>query len=311
MALSWSTLRSIPRLDTYKEAKEWHDNVTPIRCDKYKTRPCARRDQKWFSIWMQGNEVHVGYGAGELKNRQSLVSWHPSGTITVHKRNRRSSASDNQRRSHLIGIEFKTHRFDTWTKCAWYDNGVKHKGWLPINCNGQTGWSEDTKPADSVFVRDASGDLLFMNYKYPVTHKLNRPALNEALKDYDQFLNWVTGMTKLQGGRLKFADETRVEYFGWSGHNNWNGQPIPNPPPNVNCGPDAEKNKQQFLGWMRSADTDDWMRAAMTMSYYFMQQPREALLYLLFKTDHASLFIPQCHKDGKLVTDRYKRYLRA
>lgn len=230
MALNYDTLYAIPRLTNYAEAKKWHDDVVPIRGDEHGTRPCGRRDQKWFSIWMRNNDVHVGYGSGELEKRQSLVIYHKDGTITVEKRNRWSSASDNERRNRLLGIEFKTHQYDTWVHCAWYDGGQKRKGYLPVKCNGQRGW--DAIPAQSTFVRDSAGDMVFLNYTYPVTHKVDRPAMNQALKPFRSFITFIEGLRKLQGTKhLGFSQETYAEYFGWADSLDWHGNRRANVPP--------------------------------------------------------------------------------
>lgn len=71
MAISWDTYYAIPSLKNYTEAKEHHDRVIPIRGDLHNTRPCGRRDQKWFSIWeAEDKSIVVGYGA---RDRKSVV----------------------------------------------------------------------------------------------------------------------------------------------------------------------------------------------------------------------------------------------
>ncbi len=65
--------------------------------------------------------MHVGYGNGELSKRQTLVAYHPGGTIAIHRRNRWSSASTNERLDRLLGGNFRTHQYDTWVRCKWFD----------------------------------------------------------------------------------------------------------------------------------------------------------------------------------------------
>lgn len=310
MALNWKTYNSIPRLYNYAEAKRWHDDVTPIRGDEHKTKPCARRDQKWFSIWMRGKDVHVGYGSGKVEERQSLVIYHSDGTITLEKRNRWSSASDHERRVRLLGTDFRTHQYDTWVRCAWFDGGKKRKGFLPLHCNGQQNW--DAVPASSTFVRDKDGDLVFLNYTYPTTHKPNKVRLKEALEPFAPFVQFVEGIRKLQGGhRLEFNEDTRAEYFGWSEGTNYQGKHYPNSAPQLFWGSEAEVNREQFCRWAMSDDLGDRMKAAITMVHNSPDKAPAFLRDLLLRERPIELLTEEVHTEGKLVTDRYKRYLRG
>ena len=308
MALGWRTYRSIPRLGNYAEAKRWHDDVAPIRGDEHGTRPVGRRDQKWFSIWMEGGTVHVGYGNGELSKRQTLVAYHPGGTIAIHRRNRWSSASTNERLGRLLGGNFRTHQYDMWVRCKWFDNGTVRSGYLPLKSNGERKW--DATDAVSTFVRGEGGELVYLNYTYPVTHKPNKVRLKEALAPFVPFIQFVEGLRKLQGGDyLTFTQETRAEFFGWADGVDYRGQRRTNPVPNLHWGDDPETLRAQFFAWARSDDPDDRMRAAITM----VNNNRQTTVYqfftdMLLKADH-SILDTEVHTDGRLVKDRYKRYL--
>lgn len=307
MALNWTTYRSIPRLNNYAEAKQWHDDITPIRGDEHGTRPCGRRDQKWFSIWMRDKTVHVGYGAGELSQRQTLVAFDPNGTITIHRRNRWTSASTNERLDRLLGGGFRTHQYDTWVRCKWLDNGVTRRGWLPLKSNGERKW--DAEDAVSTFVRDSAGDLVYLNYTYPVIHKPNKVRLKEAFAPYAEFVKFVEGLAKLQGGRLDFTEETRAEFFGWSDYTDYRGKTPAASAPNLYWGVDPHQNRAQFFKWARSEDMDDRMRAAII----YWQNDRDANMKAFFteqllKADR-SILDAEVRTEGKLVTDRYKRFL--
>ena len=308
MALGWRTYRSIPRLGNYAEAKRWHDDVAPIRGDEHGTRPVGRRDQKWFSIWMEGGTVHVGYGNGELSKRQTLVAYHPGGTIAIHRRNRWSSASTNERLDRLLGGNFRTHQYDMWVRCNWFDNGTVRNGYLPLKSNGERNW--DATDAVSTFVRGEGGELVYLNYTYPVTHKPNKVRLKEAIAPFVPFIQFVENLRKLQGGDyLTFTQETRAEFFGWADERDYHGNMRPNPHPNLYWGDDLVANRQQFLAWAASDALDDRMRAAITMvNNRGTGNTRTFFTDMLLKADH-SLFDAEVHTDGRLVKDRYKRYL--
>lgn len=312
MAISWDTYYALPKLDNYTEAKRHYDNVAPILRDEYKTRPAGRRSQKWCSIWeAEDKSICIGYGAGEIKDRSPFISYQPSGTITLHVFGRHSSASTNERMQRILGIDVSTHQYDTWVRCHWYAEGKRQQGYMPLHRNHKADWS-DKEGRNSVFVREKDGALVFLNYTYPVTHKLNRPAVKEALAPSEPFLNWVNAMCKLQGVKhIHFEDETRAEYFGWSEYKDWKGRVVPNPPPNTRWARDVEANRAQFLEWAQSDSVDDWMRAAITVQWNATETPRAFLLDQMLSTDPDNLLIKEVHTGGRKVTDRYKRYLRA
>lgn len=312
MAISWDTYYALPHLANYTEAKQHYDKVVPIRGDEYNTKPAGRRDQKWCSIWeAEDKSICIGYGARPIEHRQPFVSFQPSGTITIHTFGRWSSASTNERAQRILGMAVQTHQYDTWVQCSWYDNGVRRRGYLPLHRDHKQGWS-DKEGKSSVFVREKNGELVFLNYAYPITHKLNRPAINAALEPAKPFLNWVSAMLKLQGtDRLVFERETQAEYFGWSNWKDWRGVEQPNNPPRLDWGDNVEANRTQLMGWVQSDSVDDWMRAAITLAYYNEAPiPRGNLIDLVIKTDPDNLLIPQVHTRGNKVTDKYKKYLR-
>ena len=313
MALAWSTFKAIPTLRNYTEAKDWHDHVNPIRGDAHGTRPVGRRDQKWFNIWDKRDAIHVGYGT-DPESRQSLVSYHKDGTILVHKRNRWASASDNERLNRLLNSDVRTHQYDVWIGCAWYDGGVKRKGHLPLQCNGQRNW--DAAPKTSVFTRDSEGSLVYLNYTYPVTHKPNKVRLKEAIEPLRSFITFAEGLRKLQGSDSLLLDvETRAEFFGWDAPwKDWNGvvHPRAKPAPTLLWGDEAAANREQFFKWATSDDHTDRMRAVVTMSNHDHLKPTLGFLKdMMFRTNPDELLEKTVQTSGTFVTDRYKRYFRG
>lgn len=309
MAINFNTYYAIPRLYTYVEALTHYTKTKPIRGDANETRPCGRREQPWFSIWQDDKDksIHVGYGRGELSSRQTIVQYHASGVISVRRRNRWGSASTNERMQRLLGVTFKTHQYDTWVKCAWYDNGELRSGWLPTQNNNQRKWDGDD--AVSNFVRGEGDNLIFLNYTYPVTHKLNRAALKEVMRPYQPFLAYVEGIRKLQGGdgRLFFPKEVYAEYFGWSGFKDWNGNDAPNYPGSLRYSPTMEQNIKQLFAWMGTDDLDGWMKAALSLAQSgHHTKPVDDVLAMVLRRDRDTVLEATVHKDGKLVKDRYR-----
>ena len=315
MALTYETYYALPSLRNYQQARDHHDKIKPIRGDAHETRPVGRRDQKWMSIWEDPKDksIHVGYGARAMETRTPLVSYRPDGGIEVCLAKRWHSAPDNERIQRLLGTSLQTHQYDTWISCHWYDDGVKNNGMLPLLRQPQKDKSD--APTVSKFTRDGDGHLVFVNYKYPRKHKINRERYNEATKPLKPFINYVTGLQKLQGNdRLELSEETKAEYFGWSPQPDWRGQRVANKPPNLNVWPIEQRPAvwQQCVAWMRSDNVDDWMRAAIAMSSvtydFFGSRSLDAELQERILREDITLFDEEVVKTGKLVRDKHRRY---
>lgn len=297
MAISWDTYRTIPALLSYAEAKKHHDDVVPIRGDEHKTRPCARRDQKWFSIWEANNAIHVGYGSHAHEGRQKLVTFEPSGTVTVHGRGRGGSAATNERLSKLLGTTFQTHQYDVWVQCSFFDNGEHKCGSLPLR-----------RDVPSTFVRGSEYGLTFVNYKFPVTHRINKPKLKEVLRPMLPFLSYVEGLAKLQERATPtFTAETIAEVYGWADE----ARRRANPPPSLRWGNEVQQNREEFFRLVASDDHEDRFKAAIMLSYnsYYNSSARETLMEKLMRAKPNDIFDKQEHRDGLLVKDRYRRFM--
>lgn len=296
MALNWTTYRAIPRLTNYTEAKEWHDDTLPIRGDANKTRPAGRRDQKWFSIWEHKNAIHVGYGGREPEHRKELVTFEKSGAIVVNPY-QYQGASTNERLSKLLGTTFKTYQYDTWVNCLYYENGKLTTGWLPVPRD---------RPAR--FVREGDA-LVFVNYSYPVTHKVSREKMKAKLGEYAEFIKYMRGVWKLADGRPSFTTETRAEAFGTS-FNEWIKRQEANRPPQLRWGGDVQQNRQQFFEWAASSDPMDHLRAAITLNNVsYNQSPVESFKEYVVRTYKEGVLDKVEHREGKLVKDRMKLWL--
>lgn len=296
MALSWSTYRAIPFLRDYAAAKEHHDNIKPIRGDEHATRPVGRRDQKWFSIWESKDAIHVGYGAKALDGRNPIVTYQKSGSIIVTPHYR--GASTNERLSRLTGETYKTHQYDTWVRCSFFDNGEKRHGWLPM------------RDGPNMLVRDGDSGLTFINYTFPKTHKIDKEKMKAKLEEYQPFLQYLRGLWKLADGALRFEEATAIECFG-STQAPWINRTIPNNPPNLRWGADKDDARALFFSWAASTDPMDQLRAAITITRmaYWGQNPLEVFQEYVIRTYKDAVLHATEHREGKFVTDRLRRLI--
>jgi hypothetical protein len=301
MAINWETYRSIPLLQDYAAAKKWHDSLVPIRGDEYKTRPAGRRNQKWFSIWEAEGAIHVGYGCGPLDKRTKLVTFEPSGSIVLTPSRHRGAAT-HERLSKLLGETFQTHQYDTWVNCAFFDNGVYRRGWLSL---------PNEQPA--IFMREGPNDLVFVNYKFPVTHHVSKDKAKEVLRPFVPFLTYLEGIAKLQGRALpEFSQETKAEVFGWRDGPAWSAYPAPNLPPNLFWGSEVDRYRADFFDLATSDDHMDKLRAAITLCHntQWGQSARQGFMDQLMRSRPNDIFDKVEHRNGKLVKDRYRRFVR-
>ena len=292
MAISWDTYITIPTLLDYAAAKKHHDDIVPIRGDAEKTRPCARRDQKWFSIWEAEGAIHVGYS-----NRTKLVTYEPSGSIMVHSRGRGCSAATNERISKLLKAEFQTYQYDVWVRCAFYDNG-----------EGKGGWMQLRHKEPSMFLRNTDGGLTFMNYKFPVTHQLNKVKVKEILRPFLPFITYMDGIAKLQdAATARFNTDTIAEVFGWADE----GRKQPNRIPQLRWGNDVEHDREEFFRLAVSDDHYDRLKAAITLSnaVYYGDNTRTGVMEQIMRGRPNDIFDKKEHRDGKFVKDRYRRFV--
>jgi hypothetical protein len=295
MALAWETYRAIPTLNNYAEAKAWYDNTAPIRGDKHNTKPVGRRDQAWFSIWESKDAIHVGYGRREIKDRTPIVTYKKEGSIILSMGYR--GASNNERLQRLLGVAFQTYQYDTWVNCAYYENGETKYGWMPI------------KPSHkAMFVRDGTA-LVFVNYKYPTTHKINKERMKAFLDDYKPFLTYISGLHKLhRDERMRFSEETKLEAFGVNPF--YGDRNIANAPPNLRWGANMNEHREKFFAWAKSDDPMDQLRAAITivnMSYW--DHPIETFKEYVIRTYKEAVLDAVEHRNGQLVRDKLRNLL--
>lgn len=298
MALNWTTYRAIPQLLTYAAAKDWHDNTKPIRGDEHGTRPCGRRDQKWFSIWEDRGAIHVGYGSGALDERQKLVTFNGSGSIIVYCHSKHGSASTNERIGQLLNVNVGTYQYDTWIKCAYYDNGTKNFGYQKLATGGP-----------NEFVRDGNNHLVFLNYKYPVTHKINRQKMKEVMQPFAPFMQYVEGLRKLNDGYLTISDETKLEVFPPTDAIRW--APVPNLRwVNSRLGKTVQEVRAEFFQWVQSEDATDMLKAAVVLHHNcsYRADPLATLREYVLRTYGEAVVDKYEHRDGKLVRDRLRNY---
>jgi hypothetical protein len=253
----------------------------------------------------------MGYGYDKITERKRAVTWHKTGLISIYAHPWSSGASHNERVGHVVGITMQTHQYDAWVRCRWFDDGVPRCGWLPLRTEepapGVKRW--EAPPTPSNFVRSPEGGLTFINYKYPITHKLNREAYARRMDPYKPFLRYVEGLRKLQGnqnGKLEFDRELLLEMFPSP------TSPLYNSIPHIRGMYGGSAEQIGFKKLALSTDTGDLLKAAIILnqSTYWGESPANTFTDNFLRMHRDEVLTTAVYKGGNLVKDKYRRYFR-
>lgn len=313
MALSWTTLRTIPSLHTYEAAAAHEANVKPIRGDKYNTKPLGRRDMKFNYIRrLECGDIVVGRGwpGEESEGASHIVRYHVDGTITLYANRWRQKATRND----IIGALLPGY-CKTYGGKAWY---VTHGTNTPLKTyeRGGTRFKHDERgalrPVDS-------------NVGEVITHVLNRKAIKEGLAPYQQFLGFAVGMLRVRGceppSHSELVDVVGKEEAQRLDPEHWSTR---------REGKQAEA-AAGLLALMRSEEPEDNYKAYVVMARNipfhgpYLSRPgsgysralddrdetwRNKMVSYLCWSDLEKYLVRKVHTDGKLHKDRYAQYAR-
>lgn len=328
MGLSWNTYHALPTLYNYAAAEKWEQNVKPIRGDARGTKPLGRRDQKWRGIYRAEDgsiRVNEGYDYEAMRKIESvkermeannyryapqdlvpqdLITFHKSGVVEVSVKY--SSATLNEVFGSVLSMRVRTHQYDSWVNCSWYDSGELRSGWMPLH---------KTKP--NLFMRDGRDGRnernhrwVFLNYTYPTNRKINREGAKAIKARYAPALDYIANMEKLMGKSLSFDNETRGEVWGWKTHPGGNrGPDIPPQPAAVRWAVAEEKARtaSNMFTLLESTDTQDHFKLLVWLTCGWMP-PTDSLTDFLRRQFKDQWFTEERVTSGALVTDKYRRF---
>jgi hypothetical protein len=167
---------NVKYLHDHAAALEHHDSIKPIKNVTPECRPIAERRKTHFNIRKHGEDIVV-----RLYDTDIII-YHQNNTITLNMGgwNRRST------RAAILaaaGVNISNSLGRAWVR----DHDAK---WYPFE-NGmqlQTGdhYGYSRKIIDPV---------------HPTVHTLNRKALNQKLRQFRDYYNYMLGVTKVDGWR--------------------------------------------------------------------------------------------------------------
>jgi hypothetical protein len=211
MALSWNTLRALPRLTSYEDAAKYEAEVKPIRGRAPETKPVGKRNQWWNTIKREdnGDIVISTYCGPILRYRENgdLVIYDPAGW---------RKASQNEMITEITGIPTDTIDGKAWVEVSngtFYLRSYQHKVWD----RDKREYVNNPEPvAENIFRRVEhlqssayyeSRSWVFMNPPTNAVYYIRRKEMNKVMKRYATFINYAKAVDALRNGELFWPKE--------------------------------------------------------------------------------------------------------
>jgi hypothetical protein len=199
MALSWTTLREIPRLNTYADASEREAKTKPVRGDGNKCKPLGKRNQKYRYIKRMPDNS-IGIFDGWSANGLPRIQFFENGDIHITAEGSWNKAASNEVITKVTGAQVHTEGSKAWIR---YDGGTAPLREAPRArwVGGGKGWVQPTEKAEpSVFRRNEGGRLVYINPPEIHTHVVSRKGAKTVRTRYMGALGYVEALCKLRKG---------------------------------------------------------------------------------------------------------------
>lgn len=210
MALSWNTLRALPRLYTYADADAWERDTKPIRGDKDGRKPLGRRNQKWRHIKREADNSIAIYVQGWLEQDYPLIRFCPNGEIHVTTKAYWNKAAENEVTACVLGTNVFTEQGRAWIRHA--------DGFSPLPAMPKAQWVNDKyaltgePPEPAIFIRTEQGQLKLINPPTLTRHVVSRKAAKQVRERYTDGINYVKALLKLRRDHLPTWEEIRAAF---------------------------------------------------------------------------------------------------
>lgn len=194
MALSWNTLRYIPRLTDYAAASKREAETKPVRGDELQRKPLGRRDQKYRHIKRMDDG---SIGIFEYETVVPHIRYLQNGDIEVADLSSWVKSTYNEVLCEVLGLFTYTERGKAWVR---YDGGVAplRPGPKMQYVPGE-GWTRINDPyVPSVFRKNERGNLVYINPPGISTHVVNRKGAKAVRTRYMAPLTYIEALVKLR-----------------------------------------------------------------------------------------------------------------
>jgi hypothetical protein len=163
-------------LRTYEEASEKEKTTAPIRGRTPECKPIGDRKDTGFTIRREvdGSIIAKCYDS-------DLIRWYPDGRMFITNGGWPSNTTHDFI-ARLVGLQY------------WFCYGRNGETWLTLGPDRE---AFPLAKGGQFFTRHADGYLIAETPNYPITHVINKPAMQAARKEIAPFIKYFNNMMKL------------------------------------------------------------------------------------------------------------------
>lgn len=315
MALGYNTLRAFPRMRTYADAVRREAETKPIRGRTPEVKPLGRRNQSYFNISREGDDICVNAGT------TPVIRYRPNGDVLVYDQADWNKATFNDLIGGVAGIHIITKDGKAW---AHVDGGLSM-----LRPNPRRQYNRETRewamPKDTVVPENVfrlvekyanSPGYLAWTYVNPpqrMVHNIRRKAMKEVQERYAAFTAYATAMESLRKDNPPNPSEYEEPFnvkFGTSALNNqtyygWHSLGMP---PAVTSNAFSHANANNLCNLMLSDDAETNYKAYLWLAtqHYTHRGPiADRIKRVLIMNHYDDVLMRREASAGKATKDRY------
>lgn len=307
MALSWNTLRGLPRLRTYKDASDREANTKPIRGDKQGLKPLGNRSQKWRHIRREADGT-ITITETNCPGYPPLITFYLDDTVSIMPPPFGNKATGHDVINQVLGMHVSTEAGDSWVGCV----GGTYRLRPRVKWNRKTEQYEtpEGEHTDNRFKWDAQRGWIYLNPPKPTVHVIDRKGAKAVRERYAAFSLYLSAMSKLRKDSKPDFEEY-VEVFGatspYSPADKYAYKPwwAISLVPVINDRFDHVKARE-LADLMASDKPEDQYKAFMWLSFRHWGSATKAMEKVLLMHHHDEMLTPKEREPGSKSIDRYK-----
>jgi len=270
----------LPSLRTYEEASKHEARVMPIRGRTPECKPIGDRKDTGFTIRRlpDGSIVATCYSS-------DLIRWYPDGRMFITNGGWPSNTTH----------DFISRLMGRWgyLQCC----GSNGETWLTL---GPDRKAFPLARGGQFFTWDPSGRYLIAETpNYPITHVINKPAMQAARKEIAPFVEYFNNMMKLtqwapMEGNVVYLGADRIVHERMRSN-------------------DTEEWARVMTWLVQNGTADHWIYDPVTrkhthLRYVSKKAIQARITRVLLSTHRSKLLTKRTHTKGGFVKDAYKDY---
>lgn len=306
MALSYRTTRAFPRLRTYADALQRWSATKPIRGRDPEVRPLGRRNQAWYRIGREGDDVTVEYGS------LTIMRFKPDDAVHVHDHSYWTKGSSHDIIHAVMGLNTYTHQSKMWVTLGGVARLIRRDpGRVYSHDEGR--WIGPTTPKPENVFRYVDGHWRYENPPEAVVWRLRRKEWGAVRKSYAAFTAFAEASDSLLAGNPpqleEYYDMFEVDLTkDPTRHKSWYDDRLPAP---VATNRFKHAQAAELTALMRSEDATDnykaylWLRRGRGTHYKHTKAVRN-IDWVLMMHHWQEVLQPKVIDSRKPLRDSYR-----